>query len=185
MKKVILISGHAQNGKDTFAEMLKNKLEDKGKKVVITHFAKHLKRILIDYYGWDGKTKDEYWRAKMQYLGTEKIRVGMLNPHFHVSRTCEDIQIIEDDFDYIIIPDCRFPNEVYYTKASFVNKVEDIKIGRLNFESPLTKEQQAHPSETALDGFKFSYVLINDTLKQLEETAHDFANRLVNSNDQK
>lgn len=39
MKKIILISGKAENGKTTLANILKEKLESYGNKVVITRYA--------------------------------------------------------------------------------------------------------------------------------------------------
>ena len=36
-------------------------------------------------------------------------------------------------------------------------KVTTIRVNRLNFESPLTEEQQNHCSETELDDFDFDY----------------------------
>lgn len=171
MKKIILISGKAGHGKDTFAEMLKTEFESQHQKVVITHFAKHIKRILQDYYGWDGVTKDDYWRHKLQYLGTEMIRGQLNKPFFHAQRACEDIAITANDFDYYIIPDCRFWNELSYTQAYFPRKVIDIRIIRSNFESPLTAEQQQHRSETDLDDYDFSDYVCNLDLDSLRHRA--------------
>lgn len=174
MKKIILISGHAQNGKDTLAEVLKDILSKSGNKVVITRFAKHLKQILIDYYGWDGVTKNDYWRDMLQKKGTEKIRFERKDPHFHVARTCEEIDIVKDDIDYVIIPDCRFPNEIYYTKACFPESVDTVRINRINFESPLSVESQSHISETALDNFKFDFNIINNDMESLYVDANNY-----------
>ncbi|WP_207720502.1 hypothetical protein [Clostridium beijerinckii] len=41
-----MISAKAQHGKDTFANMLKDRLEAKGNKIVIDHFAKYIKICL-------------------------------------------------------------------------------------------------------------------------------------------
>lgn len=152
MKKMILLSAQATGGKTTFANMLKEQLEAKGKKVCIMRYASNIKRILTDFYGWKGE-KTDYWREKLQNLGTEIIRIKMNRPMFHVQRVCEDIEIIQDDFDYVIIDDCRFPNEIKYPEAVFGDKVLTVRLHRLNYESPLTPEQQAHPSERALDGY--------------------------------
>ena len=45
MKKVICISAKARHGKDTAAEILKEYLEHKGQRVLITHYADLLKFI--------------------------------------------------------------------------------------------------------------------------------------------
>ena len=44
MKKIILFSGKAENGKTTAAELLKNILESEGQNVVITRYAYYLDR---------------------------------------------------------------------------------------------------------------------------------------------
>ena len=63
MKKIILISGKAENGKTTTAELLKSKLESLGNKVIITRYAYYLKDLAARYCGWDG-TKDKKGRPK-------------------------------------------------------------------------------------------------------------------------
>lgn len=180
MKKVILISAKAQNGKTEFANLLKEQLELQGQRVVIMSFAKYIKGYLKDYFGWDGFTKDDSVRTKLQFLGTEKIRQQMNMPNFHVNRVCEDIKVLEDDFDYFIIDDVRFFNEVYYPKAMFGDSVFDIRINRLNFKSSLSDEQLLHPSETGLDNFHFGYYIDNTTLDNLKHEAFmlvdDFSN---------
>jgi hypothetical protein len=180
MKKVILISAKAQNGKTEFAKLLKEQLELKGERVVIMSFAKYIKGYMKDYFGWDGFTKDDSVRSKLQILGTEKIRQQMNMPNFHVNRVCEDIKVLEDDFDYFIIDDVRFFNEVHYPKAMFGDDVFDIRISRLNFKSSLTDEQLLHPSENDLDNFHFSYYISNTTLDNLKTEAIILANDLFN-----
>ena len=67
MKKIILISAKAEHGKDSLADYLKTQLENKGERVATMHFAKYLKGILKDFYGWDGASKDIYWRDKLLF----------------------------------------------------------------------------------------------------------------------
>ena len=108
-------------------------------------------------------------------MGTEIIRESMNKPNFHVGRVCEDIHIIEQDFDYIIIPDCRFTNEVYYTKAEFDDAIA-VRINRPNHVSKLTEEQLNHPSEVDLDDFNFDMTISNEyTLEELRACAGSVA----------
>ena len=179
MKKIILISGKAQHGKDTFSEILKEELEKKGQRICITRYAKHIKTILKDYYGWDGETKDEYWRKMLQYLGTDKIRMQMCKPFFHVQRICEDIEITSEDFDFYIIPDCRFHNEIHYARAYFPRKIVDFRVHRPNFDNGLTSEQKLHPSEVDLDDFDFTHMINNVTLDNLKYLANKHVRRLL------
>ena len=59
-----------------------------------------------------------------------------------------------------MIPDCRFPNEAERMMANFDTKV--LRIYRPNFDNGLSTEQQAHPSETAMDCYNFDSIIYND-----------------------
>jgi phosphomevalonate kinase len=170
MKKIILISGKAGNGKDSVAKIIRDELVAKNQKVIITHYAKHMKDMLTEFYNWDG-VKDEWARHKLQWMGTEKIRIAMNKPNFHVYRTCENIDIVQEDFDYFMVADCRFPNEIEYVKKYFGEEnVVSIRVTRLNYESTLTPEAQLHPSETALDDWKdwdYNVLAMNNDWKGL------------------
>lgn len=170
MKKIILISGKAENGKTTAAEKLKEKLQARGEKVVITRYAYYLKDLARRYCDWDG-IKDEKGRKLLQVLGTDIIRQKLNKPNFHVGRICEDIEICQNHVDYVLIDDTRFENEIYYPKAMFGDKVVTINVQRTdpNFKSKLTEEQLRHPSETALDNFdEFDYVIKAKNLEELD-----------------
>ena len=171
MRKIIIISGKARHGKDTFASLLKEQLMSDGYKVAMMAYAKYLKMYMRDFYGWDGETKDDVWRSKIQYLGTDKIRNQLNKPNFHVNRVIEDIQVVGDDFDYIIITDARFENEIFCVKEAFPSKVLTTRVIRENFESHLSEEQKAHPSETALDDFSFNCEIKADCIEKLESYA--------------
>ena len=64
--------------------------------------------------------------------------------------------------DCVIIPDTRFPNEIEQMKEAGFN-VLTLRVQRTNFETPLTEEQQKHPSEVALDKYKFDSIIMNDS----------------------
>ena len=91
-------------------------------------------------------------------------------PMFHCQRTCQDIAITQDDFDYFIVDDARFKNEIFYTKACFPGQVIDIHVYRLAFKSDLTEEQLNHPSERDLDDYDdFKYFISSSSgLEHLE-----------------
>lgn len=162
MKKIILISAKAESGKDTVAEYMKQQLENQGYKVAIDRFAKYIKSYLKDYYGWDGVTKDEFIRQKLQILGTEIIKEKLNYKCFHAKRLAEDFQINENNIDFFIVSDTRFPDEIRYMQSMFPYKIDTLRINRNNFKSKLTKEQLEHKSETALDEFAFDYYIRND-----------------------
>jgi hypothetical protein len=60
------------------------------------------------------------------------------------------LKYFHENWDYVIIPDCRFPNEVSTMVDNGFDTVH-IRVVRDGFKTPLTEEQQKHPSETALD----------------------------------
>lgn len=164
--KVILISGKAQNGKDTVAGSLHKALVNDGKRVLVTHYADLLKYICRNYFGWDGN-KDEKGRQMLQYVGTDVIRKQ--NPTLWVDFVAMMLKYFHENWEYVIIPDCRFPNEVTTMVENGFETIH-LRVVRNNFESPLTEEQQNHPSETALDNVEPDYCIYNDgTLSELEE----------------
>lgn len=169
--KVILISGKAQHGKDTTAGFLREALEADGNKVLIAHFADLLKYICKSFFGWDGQ-KDDKGRQMLQYVGTDVVRSE--SPDFWVNFMTSVLNLFPNEWDYVIIPDTRFPNEVTRIKESLEN-VCHVRVVRTNFISPLTAEQQSHPSEVALDDVKADYYIDNGgTLGDLRDTIGNF-----------
>lgn len=164
--KIIAISGKAQHGKDTTARFLKSALEADGYKVQVAHYADLLKYICKQFFGWNGQ-KDDAGRHILQYVGTDVIRTQ--KPDFWVDFIISMAELFPDTWDYLLIPDCRFPNEIDRIKSAGLDMVH-LRVLRKDFASPLSKEQQAHPSETALDNTTPDYWIINDgTLKDLKE----------------
>lgn len=165
MKKIFLISGYAQHGKDSTANILKNKLPGKS---LIIHNADYLKYIAKQYMGWDGN-KDEYGRTLLQTLGTEKVRIEFGQPLFWIEKSCDIIDLFKNDYDYFMIADTRYCNEVFYPKARFPNNVVTIRINRLNFDNGLTNEQKNHISEKELAQFEHDwYIWSENGLDKLE-----------------
>jgi hypothetical protein len=158
VRNFICISGKAQNGKDTSAEIFKNELIIRGHSVLVIHQADLLKYICKAFFNWNGE-KDEAGRTLLQQVGTNVIR--KVEPDFWVEFIAKVTGFFKDTWDYIIVPDTRFPNELEKLKANDAN-VFHVRVIREGFKSPLTEEQQQHPSETALDGIESDFTLIND-----------------------
>lgn len=164
MTKILAIGGKAQNGKDTVAAKMKELLEAKGKKVLIIHNADLLKFMAKTMFGWDGQ-KDDKGRQILQYIGTDVIRKQ--RPDYWVDFIISVLELFPNDWDYVLIPDCRFPNEIDKYKATQFETTY-IRVVRSNFVSPLTEEQQKHASEVALDNVTPDIILANDgTLDEL------------------
>lgn len=157
--KVILFSGKATSGKDYAANILKELMEQDNKKVLLTHYADLLKFICKNMMGWDG-VKDDNGRNLLQKVGTDTIRKQ--NPDYWVEFISEFLKMFPDEWDYVLIPDARFPNEIRQMLLDGWD-VMTVRVNRLNYESPLTEEQQNHISETALDGYQFDYYIDSES----------------------
>jgi len=164
--KVILISGKARHGKDTVANFMKDKLTEAGKPTFVYHFADPLKFVCSKYFNWDGE-KDEKGRSLLQYVGTDVIRARDQN--FWADFAARLIACFDGHWDFVIIPDARFPNEIEaFSKRRF--KTFHLRVLRPNFDNLLSSKQRLHPSESALDATPPDYWVYNhgtlDTLKE-------------------
>ena len=184
MERIILISAKAQNGKDTVAELAKEELELRGKKVLICHYADLLKYICKTFFNWNG-VKDDTGRTILQHVGTDIIREQQLKHDYWVDFIIDMLWMFYDEWDYILIPDCRFPNEVERMKEEFngswnhYSTVQAIRVNRPNFDSGLTQEQLNHSSECALDGYEFDhYIDNNGTLDDLKLKVKDLLDNM-------
>ena len=146
--KVIAISGKAESGKDTIAKMLKQQLEEQNYKVMIIHFADVLKFVCRQYFDWNGE-KDEYGRTILQQVGTEMREKN--NPNMWVNITKELIRGIGAEFDYVLVPDTRFKEEINMLNEYF--DCTSVRVLRQDINSygmasdhvnHLTNEQRAH-----------------------------------------
>jgi hypothetical protein len=152
--KVIVVSGKAQHGKDSTARIFKEIAEEDGKKVLITHYADYLKYICKEWFGWDGK-KDDKGRTILQHVGTNLARTNHENVWVNV--VIESLKAFGEEYDYVLIPDCRYINEIEMMKDNF--DTLSMRVERIGFESKLTHEQKNHISEVALDNYNFDYMI--------------------------
>lgn len=158
--RVITISGKARSGKTTIANALKEKLELQGMRVKIVNFADYLKMILKEYYGWNGE-KDEKGRKLLQEVGTDIMRKN--NENIWVRVIIELLKAFGDTVDVVIIPDTRFKNEIVMLRdCPIIEGPFTVRVEREGDYSDLTEEQKRHPSETALDDWKFDLIVKND-----------------------
>lgn len=167
--RILTVSGKAQRGKDTSAGFMYEELTKRGYKVLLTHYADLLKWMCSNYFGWNGQ-KDEAGRTILQKVGTDVIRAQ--DPDFWVRWIVNLLKLFPNEWDYVIIPDCRFPNEIEILKENF-DSVTHVRVVRPDFISPLTEEQQKHISETALDEYSYDVLLKNTSLDELKAQIKD------------
>ncbi len=179
--KVYLICGKARHGKDTMASYMQNYYEKVlGEKTAIMHIGNYIKHFAKDYFGWDGSEESKP-RELLQRLGTDIIRNKMNKPYFFTTRLLEDIEVLKHFCQIVIIADVRLPLEIEEIKKVY-NEAVVIHINRLNFESSLSKSEQKHITETALDDFcDYDYEIINTTLTKLEEDSIELIKREENN----
>lgn len=170
--KVCCISAKARHGKDTVAEILKDHLEHRGQRVLIIHFADLLKYICKQFFGWDGN-KDERGRTLLQYIGTDVV--GKKNPAYWAEFVVSFLKMFEKEWDYVLIPDCRYPVEVATVERAFDTVI--LRVERPNFDNGLTDAQKKHPSEVDMDNYAFDVVIYNEgSLDELTNKVFAFAN---------
>lgn len=149
-KSLILISGKARAGKDTFALGLDGYTK--------FAFADQLKKFAIQL-GWDGY-KDERGRKLLQNLASV---VREYNKHTWVHLLCKRLEQTRYP-NKIVITDCRYLNEMWMMKEwgkKNLYTVTTIRINRPDFNNGLTEEMKRHPSETELDEYPFDHTIVN------------------------
>lgn len=177
-RTLVGINGYARSGKDSAAKALT------GRGWTQRSYAKALKdfvyaqnpwlppltadggwmrlRNYVDAVGWE-RAKDEHpeVRPLLQRTGTEAGR-RVLHDDVWVDAA---LRCLSKD-PRVVLADCRFPNEAdaIRERGGVLLRIERPGVG------PATNDAgEAHTSETALDGWSFDAVIVNDgTLAQLE-----------------
>lgn len=167
---LILVSGKAGAGKDTFAKIIRNNYRGK-KLILLTSFASELKSIAKYSFDWNGE-KDEKGRQLLIDLGTsaraydKDFWIKKVDNHYHN-------EIMSDDC-VVIITDCRYLNEANYFPKDRTLKVR-IESKRKR-ENPLNGKQKQDDSETELDHYDgFDYVIHNNgSMQEFEQVVLNF-----------
>lgn len=147
-KHLLLLSGKAQAGKDTFAASIASLGFER------YAFADALKHEALSG-GWDG-IKDFRGRLLLQELGSVWRKY---EPDHWILRLQESIM-----HDRAVITDCRYLNEISLMQSwghEYGYKVITIRINRPGHDNGLSPEAQAHPSECELDGYPFDVCVTN------------------------
>jgi len=164
--QVFLLSGKSGAGKDTLANIMRDKLEAVGCKTITLHFADLVKFYCEKYWNWDGQ-KNEEGRALLQKVGTEIMRTFDKDYWTRIIGEFLAALNLYEDFDCAFVPDARFPNEIEVVQ-DYNPQAITIRIERYNqYGSPyinpvFTTEQLQHASEISLDEYGyFDYIVEN------------------------
>lgn len=184
--KIILISGKAQHGKDTFANFLKEEFTKINKTCRIIHFGDTVKYVAKEYFSWDGE-KDVAGRAILQKVGTDIVRAN--DEHFWTDFVARLAPMLA--CEYLLIPDWRFEEEHSHLLHYFnYDDIVTVRVNRYelfeNFEHfipyinpKMTSAQLCHRSEMELDEYVTNYIVVNTTLEELAESAQVIAEELT------
>lgn len=169
MVKLVLISGKAESGKDTVANLIKSKVGDEFK-VITTHIADKVKSIAKLDFGWDG-VKDGQGRALLQLIGDGGRNY---NPDIWINHFLSSLNGLKEGNVLVLIPDVRYRNEVVKLKNwGISNNVQTftLRVDRPNYKNNLTKEQRSNSSETDLDNWNhWDFKISNDsTIENLDK----------------
>ena len=165
--KIFLIAGKAGSGKAEVAKMIKEFYIYKKENSIITGYSKYLKLYAREMIDWDGNENNKP-RKFLQELGSY-IRNDLNMPYFFIDRIIDDIRIYERDASVCIIDDIRLPEEIEEIKKNFDDVTSFLIINQFG-QSPLSIEEQIHPTETALENYNnFDYTLVNSNLADLKE----------------
>lgn len=143
--KVIALVGKATSGKDTVADIIQDLLGDA---VLRRSFASPVKSLARLYFKWDGK-KDQKGRQLLMDIGMTGRRY---NQDLWLDQTKEYLHVFSHTAEVAVVPDCRFVNEYDWAMSNGVT----IRVIRDDVELI------DHVSETELDGFLTSSVIVNN-----------------------
>lgn len=147
----------------------------------MTHYADLLKYICKQYFNWDG-VKDERGRTILQFVGTDTIRKQA--PDYWVDFIIDMLTFFGDNWDFVIIPDTRFPNEIDKLRSAGFD-VDHLRVVRPDFQANLTVAQRSHPSETSLDDTAPDCYVVNDgSLEDLIEDVYQLSKEYANEKTQ-
>jgi hypothetical protein len=174
---IIGLSGYAQSGKDSTAELLclnygytRLAFADPMRQalMIINPKLDSITRVsdLVEDYGWDVAKKNPEVRRLLQVLGTDFGR-KMLGDDVWINIALSGIK----SEDKIVISDVRYPNEAQAIK----NLGGTVwRINRHNHSAV-----NGHTSEHAMDNYMFNHVIYNDgTLDDLSDEVFMLAKEL-------
>jgi len=174
---IIGLSGYAQSGKDTVAELLclnygfkriSFALPMRDAIYTLNPIVEGGNRVadLVDEYGWDVAKANPEVRRLLQVFGTEVGR-NLFGETFWIDQAFKRAE----EYERVVFSDVRFPNEA----TAIQQRGGDVwRINRHNHAAV-----NVHTSEHAMDMFMFKHVIYNDgTLDDLSDEVFMLAKEL-------
>lgn len=179
MKRIFLLSGKAEAGKTTAANLMNLHASNS----IVANFAGSLKFYAASLFSWNG-LKNDIGRKLLQDLGTN---VREQYPNHWVQSLYEVLTSTSTMWDNCFIDDWRYPNEFNYMNDLINHKnfaIIKIRIERFHdgevFQNSLSPEARLHTSEVALDHFKMDKIIINDQgIEELRYKSNEFIDQFV------
>lgn len=178
-KIVIGLNGYAQSGKDTlaaylvknhnfkriaFADRLREALYRLNPAVSIGKNGTHVRlKTIVDGTDWDTAKRFADVRQMLQRIGTEVGR-EMFGQNFWVEQVRKEVE----QYDRVVITDCRFPNE-----GEFVREIGGYVV---RIERNAVKPVNSHCSEKPLDENLIDFRVDNNSTV---ESLHNIATCLL------
>jgi len=174
---IIGLSGYAQSGKDTVAELLclnygfkriSFALPMRDAIYTLNPVVEGGNRVadLVNEYGWDVAKANPEVRRLLQVFGTEVGR-NLFGERFWIDQAFKRAE----EYQRVVFSDVRFPNEA---KAILQRSGDVWRINRHN-HTPVN----GHTSEHAMDMFMFKHVIYNDgTIDDLSNDVFMLAKQL-------
>ena len=186
---IIGITGFKDSGKDTVADILMERFM-----FLKYSFAKPLKDTVGVLFGWsehrmnDRELKemiDPFWgispRQALQFMGTEVMREhfpkayasfgAIVGSNFWVKKAEQFIQ--NNPGEHIVIPDCRFQNEV-----DLIHSLGGITVKVVRQSSIPKVIEHASENVDLLENIDF-YIMNNGSIADLDSNVWDFAKKEI------
>lgn len=161
MKKLFILNGYAQSGKDTFADLIRQTLVNNKPKVDVYNISSigEIRSIARDYFGWDGVTKDTRTRQLLSDL--KNLQTAYCDGPFKFM--CNQIDFCFDDS--VIFVHIREIPEIKKMKEHYPDATT-VLVYRPDFEKDVI---------TDIYNYRYDVVITNEgTLKDFEMTAKRF-----------
>ncbi len=194
---IIGICGLQGSGKDTLGNIL---VQNHG--FIQLSFAKVLKDIISVLFGWDremieGSTKESReWREKIDEWWANKLSIPNLTPryilqffgtelfrnHFHPDIWVIALERQLNNYQNVVITDCRFPNEISMLKSVGAKLIKvtrgELPKWYLDYQNnPTNPPDSIHPSEYLWINNEFDIEIINNSsINQLEQKCLELLN---------